>query len=285
MLAEIVNTEGLAAVPPGCMAVVQACEPVQPVDIGRVCARAGRAAADCIEWAAQAALKHAQAAGQVAGLADPRALAEAQRLVADGPDKPFLDLHFADAREGLVVGAYNLAFQTRDGGASWAPIGERLDNPKALHLYAIAGLDEQRYIAGEQGLLFRSDDGGRSFQRLASPYVGSWFALAMPDAQTVVVAGLRGHAFLSRDGGRQWTALEGAPPVSFVSAVVADQGQVLLANQAGQLFMLQPGQNALKPLVLPAVPPTQGAWPLGRDQVLMLTAQGALALPLQRGGA
>lgn len=57
MLAEIANTEGLAAVPPGCMAVVQACEPVQPVDIGRVCARAGRAAADCIEWAAQAALK------------------------------------------------------------------------------------------------------------------------------------------------------------------------------------------------------------------------------------
>ncbi|WP_310462642.1 YCF48-related protein [Sphaerotilus sp.] len=219
---------------------------------------------------------------QAASSVNPRAQAEAQRLVADGPDKPFLDLYFSSAHEGCVVGAYNLCFQTVDGGAHWAPISERLDNPKALHLYAIAGQGQQRYIAGEQGMLFRSDDAGRSFQRLTSPYVGSWFALALLDAQTLVVAGLRGHAYLSHNGGQQWTALDGAPPVSFVSAVVAPGGNVLLANQAGQLFLLKPGQTTLTPLPMPALPPTQGAWPLGPDQVLVLTAQGALAVPLQK---
>jgi len=222
------------------------------------------------------------ALAQAASSANPRAQAEAQRLLADGPDKPFLDLHFSSAQEGCVVGAYNLCFQTVDGGAHWAPISERLDNPKALHLYAIAGQGQQRYIAGEQGLLFRSEDAGRSYQRLASPYAGSWFALALLNEQTLVAAGLRGHACLSRDGGRQWTALEGAPPVSFVSAVAARGGDVLLANQAGQLFLLKSGQTRLTPLPMPALPPTQGAWPLGPDQALVLTAQGALAVPLHK---
>lgn len=57
MLAEIAGVDDLAAVPPGCMAVVQACKLSQPVEIGRISAQAGRAAADCIEWAAQAALR------------------------------------------------------------------------------------------------------------------------------------------------------------------------------------------------------------------------------------
>lgn len=56
-VAEIADLTGLAAVPAGCMAVVQACGLAQPVEMGRVSAHAGRAAADCIEWAATAALQ------------------------------------------------------------------------------------------------------------------------------------------------------------------------------------------------------------------------------------
>ena len=57
MLAEIAELSDLAAVPLGCMAVVQACELARPVVVGRVSAEAGLAAADCIKWAAQAALQ------------------------------------------------------------------------------------------------------------------------------------------------------------------------------------------------------------------------------------
>ncbi|WP_066268361.1 4-hydroxythreonine-4-phosphate dehydrogenase PdxA [Hydrogenophaga palleronii] len=56
VLAEITELPALASVPPGCMAVVQACEPPQGVVLGQVSAAAGRAAADCIHWAARAAL-------------------------------------------------------------------------------------------------------------------------------------------------------------------------------------------------------------------------------------
>ena len=57
MLAEIPDLDDLAAVPPGCMAVVQACKLRQAVEVGCISANAGRAAADCIEWAAMAALQ------------------------------------------------------------------------------------------------------------------------------------------------------------------------------------------------------------------------------------
>ena len=57
MLAEVTDLDDLADVPPGCMAVVQVCRLSQPVVVGRISAHAGRAAADCIAWAAQAALQ------------------------------------------------------------------------------------------------------------------------------------------------------------------------------------------------------------------------------------
>jgi 4-hydroxythreonine-4-phosphate dehydrogenase len=57
IVAEIADLDDLSAVPSGCMAVVQACRLAPPVEIGQVSAHAGRAAADCIEWAAKAALQ------------------------------------------------------------------------------------------------------------------------------------------------------------------------------------------------------------------------------------
>ncbi|MDP3168119.1 MAG: 4-hydroxythreonine-4-phosphate dehydrogenase PdxA [Hydrogenophaga sp.] len=57
MLAQIETLADLPVVPPGCMAVVQACTLDGPVSLGQVDARAGRAAADCIRFAALAALR------------------------------------------------------------------------------------------------------------------------------------------------------------------------------------------------------------------------------------
>jgi 4-hydroxythreonine-4-phosphate dehydrogenase len=55
-LVQIGDLSTFSQVPSGCMAVVQACELPQPVVLGRIDAEAGRAAADCIRFAAQAAL-------------------------------------------------------------------------------------------------------------------------------------------------------------------------------------------------------------------------------------
>jgi photosystem II stability/assembly factor-like uncharacterized protein len=181
--------------------------------------------------------------------ADAR-IQSAERLVADGADKPFLALEFIDAQHGLIVGAYGLALQTRDGGATWHSVMGAIDNPMGMHLYAISRQGSRWFLAGEQGYLARSDDNGASFTQLESPYEGSFFTLQSGADGALLVGGLKGHAFVTRDAGASFVPLAAPAPVSFSDATRLANGQVLLANQAGMLFVskgdvLQPYANPL----------------------------------------
>src|SRR5271155_86434 len=80
-----------------------------------------------------------------------KALAEAKQLVADGPDKPFLDLFFTDAATGFVTGAYGMILHTGDAGHSWQPWTAYVDNRNGAHLYALKSGAKRLYLAGEQG--------------------------------------------------------------------------------------------------------------------------------------
>ena len=172
----------------------------------------------------------------LAAAPDESARQRAQRLMGEGPDKPFFDLDLAGTR-GLAVGAYGLAVETRDGGASWQPVAPaRLPNPKGLHLYAARWLGRQLFVAGEQGLLLRSSDGGESFEPLASPYKGSFFGLLPTRAGSLIAFGLRGHAFRSTDAGSSWEKLETGVPLSLSAGIERADGSLLLLAQNGDLL-------------------------------------------------
>lgn len=202
---------------------------------------------------------------------NPKALADAQRLVDDGPDKPFLDAHFFDAQHGLVVGAFNLAFSTADGGKSWQPISSRLDNPRGLHLYAVRARGDEVVIAGEQGLVLRSTDRGHSFRRLSLPYKGSYFTVELPGAGEIVLGGLRGNAWKSTDGGASWTQLTVPVPVSFTASAIDADGRLWLGNQAGMVFSYD--GTALMPTAA-KLPPLTGLLPLPGGQAVALSISG-----------
>jgi photosystem II stability/assembly factor-like uncharacterized protein len=220
---------------------------------------------------AQLALEAAKASGDAAAIRD------AERLVADGADKPLLDVLVLDARRAVVVGAYGLALATEDGGATWAPWMARLDNPKGLHLYAIRRHGDALVVAGEQGLLLRSDDAGRSFRRLASPYKGSFFTAEMPSAHEIVVAGLRGNVWRSADAGATWSQLASPVPVSVTASTLRRDGSLVLVNQAGMVLTERAG--ALAPLPTAALPPLNGVLAREDGSLLALSIHGALVLP------
>ncbi|MDB5993975.1 MAG: hypothetical protein JWP42_1111 [Pseudomonas sp.] len=188
----------------------------------------------------------------------------AERLVSEGPDKPFLALDFVDARHGLIVGAYGLAFTTDDGGRTWQSLIGHIDNPVGAHLYAIARQGEHWFVAGEQGYLARSEDGGQSFTALESPYTGSFFALQIRDDGTLLAAGLKGNAFVSNDLGESFQPVPVPMPISFSDAIPTDDGQLLLVNQGGVLFRTGNPPGALltpygKPLGKPVTSVIQAA--------------------------
>lgn len=210
---------------------------------------------------------------------DPVALKSAERLRADGPDKPLLDVLLLGDRRVLVVGAYGLALFSEDGGKTWQSWRNRLPNPKELHLYAARRDGDRIVIAGEQGLLLQSRDAGQHFSRLATPYNGSFFALELPDSQSIIVAGLRGNVLRSGDAGLSWTPIASPMPVSITATAVAPDGGVLAANQAGFVMALQ--GDRLMPLNRKPLPPLNGLLPRAGAPLLALSVQGALVVDFE----
>jgi hypothetical protein len=140
----------------------------------------------------------------------------------------------------------------------------QIDNPMGSHLYAIAGQGEHWFVAGEQGYLARSDNGGQSFTPLESPYAGSFFALQVRDDGTLLAAGLKGNAFVSNDLGQSFQPAPMPMPVSFSDAIRTDDGQLLLVNQGGAMFRTSNQRGALlkpygKPLGMPVSSVVQAA--------------------------
>ena len=207
---------------------------------------------------------------------DAKAIQEAERLVADGPDKPLLDLLVIDARHLLAVGAYGIALGSDDGGRSWSSWMRRLPNPKGLHIYTARLRGKTLLLAGEQGLVMQSKDGGFSFQRIETPYKGSFFTAELPAGQTIWLAGLRGTVLRSGDAGATWTSLASPMPVSITGSALDSDGRLLAANQAGFVMALQ--GDRLVPMNATPLPPLNGLLPQGAGDVLALTVQGVMPL-------
>lgn len=201
-------------------------------------------------------------------------LAQAQQLIDEGPDKPLLDLLFLDAKNGLVVGAYGLAFVTHDGGLSWQSIRSRIDNPSGLHLYSIERVGADLFIAGEQGTLLRSSDEGQTFESLASPYEGTTFGLQATDSGSILAFGLRGKAFESKDRGETWQRLDTLQPVTLTSGLRLDDGSVLLADESGRVLRFADGDTQASVLQV-----TQPSYFTGMAQA----ANGDLIISSARG--
>lgn len=194
----------------------------------------------------------------------PEAQKEAERLVADGPDKPFLDVIVWDARRMLAVGAYGLAFHTADGGATWAAWMSRVPNPKALHWYVARRQGDTLLLAGEQGQIARSDDGGATFRALTSPYKGSWFAGEIQPDGRLLLAGLRGNVWRSADAGASWQSIANPIPAS-ITAITASGADWLFASQTGAVLRLR--GDALVPLE---------AAPLAMPSALLAVREGSV---------
>ncbi|MCO6059085.1 YCF48-related protein [Pseudomonas sp. MOB-449] len=198
---------------------------------------------------------------------------EGKRIEAEGADKPFLDLWFSDARNGFVVGAFNLIFRTRDGGQSWEPWADRVDNPSGYHLNAIAADGEHIFIAGEQGLLLRLDNGGERFQALTSPYQGSYFGVSAQPG-LVLAFGLRGHAYRSTDNGASWTQVKTGLNSSITASARDARGHLYLFGQTGQVLASDDAGNRFQPLDIGQPVPVYGALVSADNGLLLVGARG-----------
>lgn len=221
--------------------------------------------------AAQLSLAAAQASGSAAAVRD------AERSVAEGPDKPLLDLLVLDRQHAIVVGAYGMAFSTMDGGQTWTSLASRLDNPRGLHFYAIRRHGQHILVCGEQGLVRLSHDGGQTFVPVKASYSGSFFTAEFPSDDEIMVAGLRGNMLRSLDGGTSWKQFTATDAAAITGSAVRADGSLILVNQAG--MVLSESDGALVPLNKTPLPSLTGVLPRPNGSLLTLSIQGIETLP------
>lgn len=181
-------------------------------------------------------------------------------------ETPLFDVVQLDATRAFAIGAYGLFLETVDGGTTWSsrfilPEGED------RHLNAIAKLaDGTLMIAGEAGTILRSTDAGTTWQKVESPYAGSYFGVQPMAGTQVVMYGMRGKLLRSDDNGASF--VEVAVPIAtslFGSAIAAD-GSLLVAGQNGELLISRDGAQTFtntkvdgRPMLSSVLPTTAGA--------------------------
>jgi photosystem II stability/assembly factor-like uncharacterized protein len=210
--------------------------------------------------------------------ASQRRVSEAERLVAEGADKPFLDVHFLDERNGLIVGAYGLIFSTDDGGKTWRSLANRTENPRNNHLYAVRPAGSDWYIAGEQGLLLRSTDGAMSFSQVQTPYGGTYFGLLFGSDNELLIYGLRGNVFWSGDSGANWIAVDTGLPASLNAGTRLSDGSLVIVDEAGRVLQSRDAGRSFAPVLVPQPSPFTGIVQSADGNLIVSGVRGVIRL-------
>jgi hypothetical protein len=134
-------------------------------------------------------------------------------------DLSLQDIAAFDATHAVAVGNDNVILYTGDGGKHWTKADNVPCSTVANKLNRVRTSAEGVAIAtGEMGALLRSQDYGKTWQRLRDEEDVAWNDAAIVDSNTLVVVGEFGKILRSTDGGQNWSAIK-APVESSLMAV------------------------------------------------------------------
>jgi photosystem II stability/assembly factor-like uncharacterized protein len=192
----------------------------------------------------------------------------------NGPSLPFLDVVFEDDRCGWAIGSFGMIVRTEDSGKTWTPWLDRIDNERFLNLNAAARIGADVFLAGEGGMVwvldrpagrfaarptgypgsffgvlgageaviayglrgtvYRSEDAGRSWQRVSTDLSANLTGGAVSaDGKTVVLVSDGGLAISSDDAGRTFRRVAPRRPMLFTGAADAGGGRLVVAGMQG----------------------------------------------------
>jgi photosystem II stability/assembly factor-like uncharacterized protein len=187
-------------------------------------------------------------------------------------DRPFLDVIFIDEQEVVAVGGYGLFYRSKDAGVTWSSEQhvsllspsdieylESIKDDEAFyqeelnfifpHFNRLSRGNNALYIAGEAGLVAKSNDRGLSWQRYEIDYFGSFFDTLELSTGALLAVGLRGNMFLLADDEEESHSLPTCATTSLNTIVNVD-GRLFVLGNNGVVFSVDPSlltSNELQP--------------------------------------
>lgn len=155
-------------------------------------------------------------------------------------EQPLHDVFFADTRQGFAFGSFGLFWQTADGGKTWTEVHAPTVLEEGFHLNGMTRLkDGQFLIVGESGLLGLSAD-GINWERLESPYEGSYFGVLPRGEKGALIYGMRGNAYVTDDvRAGQWRKINLATISSMFGAYAMGDGSIILVGADAVVLTVQ----------------------------------------------
>ncbi len=228
--------------------------------------------------------------------------------------RPLMDILFVDPNHGFAVGAYGAFLETFDAGKTWnsRKAVAAVAKPKAVaksarggrnadvdvddaeesayedkHLNAMIKLGEGKlFIVGEAGTMLLSNDNGKSWERVVSPYKGSYFGAMLANDGGVLALGLRGNVFRAADTGlKTWTPVATNTKASMMSATKLADGAIVMSGLSGTLLVSRDNGKTFAPIESGTIKPL-AATVQGKGGALLVVGEtGARDVAFAAGSA
>ena len=157
-----------------------------------------------------------------------------------GVTRQLLSVSFPTAQQGVAVGDFGTMIRTEDGGKTWSKVALPSDfklpedvadivEPGDVLLYDVEFVTPERgWAVGEFGVIFTTNDGGKTWSVQKSPVETTLFGVHFADAQHGWATGIEQILLHTTDGGETWTKMEVPGRKGFVLGLydVQVQGKV-----------------------------------------------------------
>lgn len=148
---------------------------------------------------------------------------------------PLFDLWFENANHGLAVGAYAYVLETHDGGKTWE---RRIVDEEQRHWNnLVEAEDGTLFVGAEFGTVFKSEDRGRTWEALDTPYGGTYFGAVNLKGGPLLIFGLRGRVYRSEDEGQSWEQIEVDTTSGLQTGLQLSDGTVVIAGLSGTVLL------------------------------------------------
>ena len=170
--------------------------------------------------------------------------------VADAGRDSLLGLTFLGGQDFAAFGAFGLFIITNDAGKTWRRM-QVVDADFDRHIMGLVPMDGVWFLAAESGNLARSKDAGATWEKLKSPYVGSFFGALVAKDGALIAFGMRGNVWRSTDKGSTWTKIEIGNTIGINGGGVMGDGSIVLVGNVGMVATSHDNGNSFKVAMSP----------------------------------